>query len=112
MSEKAVKALQKEVLDTFETQLLEIMSTEHFNELRKLVFRSTFSAYRLGFLGLQKDETSLDKLLITAVTVLRDLPTSILGELDTDLQQQLLEYCLLVWLEAFRIGAIASRRDS
>lgn len=107
MSEKAIKSLQKEVLINFETHLLEVMQPEHFNALRKLVFRSTFLAYRLGILGLDRDETSYEKLYRTAAGALQDVEHSPLADLEADLREEVLEYILRTWLEAFRLGAIA-----
>ena len=107
-AEQAIKSIQKQVLHKFEVELLEIMQPNDFNALRKLVFRSTFLAYRIGFLGPNKDDKSVFKLIDFAVSaVMRDVDSPI-ASLDQDLQEEIVEYCLFVWLDAYRIGAINS----
>ena len=107
MTEIAVKALQKEMLDNFEKELLDLMSPENFNSLRKLVFRSTFLCYRLGFLGPHQDEKSYEKLLGLGKSALFEIETTPIAELDEPLQKEVLEYCLFTWLQAYRLGALS-----
>jgi hypothetical protein len=107
MSEIAVKALQKEMLDNFEVELLDRMSPEHFNALRKLVFRTTFLAYRVGVLGIGRDETSYNKLISLGYQAMTLPNTTPLVELDEQLQKEVMFYCLEIWLESYRLGALS-----
>jgi hypothetical protein len=99
--EKAIKALQKEALCMFEEELIDDLSPHAFNTLRKLVFRTTFLAYRLGIVGPAQDPQALQQLIEMIVVTAKDS----VKELDTSNQHDLFSYCLEVWLDAFRIGA-------
>lgn len=107
LAEKKIRALQKEFLTKLEAHpAFFIMPPDDFNKLRKRVFRGTFSAYRMGVVGVERNDEFLVPFF---VGWLSGLDT----KLDPTMHMELSEMCFRASIAAFRIGAmVAEAKES
>lgn len=104
---KKVRALQKEFLTKLEEHpAFFVIPPDAFNALRKRVFRGTFSAYRMGVVGVERHD---DFLVPFFVGWLSGLDT----KLDPAMHMEISEMCFRASIKAFRIGSmVAEAKES
>jgi hypothetical protein len=104
-AERRIKALQKELLVWIEEQGdLAGLDHETFHAIRKRVFRSTFDAYRLGYVGL--DEAG-DLPLWQQFFGWLENHSAVVG-LPPVARAKVAEKTFLTTLQAFRLGAMVA----
>lgn len=103
IAERKIRGLQKEFFTRVEQHpALMALPADEFNTLRKRVFRGTFSAYRLGVVGIEQNGTA-------------NLYDHFFGWLDGAMQyldpphrKEVAQMCFFTALEAYRIGAMVA----
>jgi hypothetical protein len=107
VAEKKIRALQKEFLTKIETHpAFLVIPPDDFNKLRKRVFRGTFSAYRMGVVGVERNDEFLVPFFIGWLSGLDT-------KLEPAMHMEISEMCFRTSIAAFRIGAmVASGKET